>query len=104
MKQTVIYAGLALVVALALLVSFSVRDENKDARASKAVSEFIILSAAPDPRGVDFLSRARVQQENRLERLSHVQPEVIAAYEAALGLNEGALRLQIADPEQTGPF
>ncbi|MEO0772301.1 MAG: hypothetical protein AAFZ04_03875 [Pseudomonadota bacterium] len=104
MKQTVIYAGLALVIALALAVSLMDGDRTSQTRAQSLVSEFIILSAPPDPRGVDFLARARIQRDNRLTRLTHVQPEAITAYATALGLSEDALRLQIADPDQTGPF
>ncbi len=103
-KQQIIYAGLAVVIALAFAVSLVQRDQTRDRRATSAISEFIILSAAPDPRGVDFLSRARVQRENRAERLAHVQPGVIAAYARALGMAETALRFQIGDPDQTGPF
>ncbi|MEM6586924.1 MAG: hypothetical protein AAF641_00630 [Pseudomonadota bacterium] len=104
MKQTVIYAGLALIIAMALAVALMNRDKGATTRQSAVLSEFIILSAAPDPRGVDFLARARIQGENRLTRLTHVQPEVVSAYASAFGMDQDALRLQIVDPDQTGPF
>lgn len=104
-KQRLIYAGLALCVTLALAVTLATRPKDgPDKRMTEVISDFIILSAAPDPRGVDFLSRDRVQRANRQARLTHVQPQVIAHYAAALGLEEEALRQQISDPNQTGPF
>ncbi|MEM7596191.1 MAG: hypothetical protein AAF382_00755 [Pseudomonadota bacterium] len=105
MRQWVIYAGLALVVTLALAVSLLNRDRaGEDTRYTQVISEFINLSAAPDPRGMDFLSRTRIQRTNRLDRLAHIQPDILTAFAATLDLSEEQLRLQIADPERTNAF
>lgn len=104
-KRKVTYAGLALVIALAFAVSLKARRDTPDqARFSQVISEFITLSAAPDPRGLDFLSRDRVQRSNRAERLAHVQPAVLSAFAASLNVTEPTLRAQILDPQQTNAF
>ncbi|MEL7013356.1 MAG: hypothetical protein AAFO72_08750 [Pseudomonadota bacterium] len=104
-KRKVTYAGLALVVALALAVSLKARHGAQDeTRFSQVISEFINLSAAPDPRGLDFLSRDRVQRTNRAERLAHIQPSVLEALAASMDADEASLRAQITDPLQTNAF
>ncbi|MEL6648461.1 MAG: hypothetical protein AAFQ05_12330 [Pseudomonadota bacterium] len=105
MRQLVIYAGLALIVTLALAVSLlNRRAPEADQRSTQVISEFINLSAAPDPRGMDFLSRTRIQRTNRLERLAHIEPRVITAFAQAQDTSEDNLRLQIADPDQSNAF
>lgn len=105
MRQLLVYAGLALVIAAALAVSLTTRKPaSEDARFTEVVSEFIILSAAPDDRGIDFLSRERTQLANRTARLDHIEPAVLLAYASALNFTELDLRIQIVDPDQTGPF
>lgn len=100
-----IFAGLALVVALAVAVSLKERRAAaQDGRGAEVISAFINLSAAPDSRGLDFLARERIQRTNRSARLAHVHPDVLRAYAEALGMEDHGLRLQIADPAQTGPF
>lgn len=104
MRQVLIYAGLALIVAVALAVSLKERSTRSSDRGTTVISEFINLSAAPDERGMDFLSRERIQKANRAERLTHIQPEIIAAHARAQSETEATIRWQITDPSQTNAF
>ena len=104
-KRRITYAGLALIVALALAVSLTARRDTAGAsQFSQVISEFINLSAAPDPRGLDFLSRDRVQRTNRAERLTHIEPSLLTALAVSLDVDEPTLRAQILDPLQTNAF
>lgn len=105
MRRTVIYGGIVLWLAIVLALGLRSPQENEaDMRRSEVISAFINLSAAPDDRGLDFLSRERTQRENRAGRFNHIQASVLNAHAAQNNQTVESLVAQIKDPQRSNAF
>lgn len=83
-------------------------EETQEVRRGAVFSEFVNLSAEPGAGEMAFLqSWAALSGQSRRarkDRIGHVQPALLDAYAAHLGISAEAMRKQFLSPEVATPF